>query len=214
MFNKKKRKGDTMRLFKFIVLIAFATSFTLSWTVIENVAPQSEQLAAKKAYDSLIKPLSLLSSKNQRIKDLEGLGALIIKEAIERIEFVIERVLGKDDETSKHLRKSYDIMIKGIDPLIPKPKPAIVSNALHWADGRLDRAIDTFVSAEAYTDKLLAHNDYMNKKTDPMVVKDRLNIELEAFDKRYTPVVLALKKLKKSSVLLDSLMELEKLYYR
>ena len=94
------------------------------------MAPQSEQLAAKKAYDSLIKPLSLLSSKNQRIKDLEGLGALIIKEAIERIEFVIERVLGKDDETSKHLRKSYDIMIKGIDPLIPKPKPAIVGNSL------------------------------------------------------------------------------------
>ena len=71
----------------------------------ENVASESEQLAAQKAYNSLIKPLSALSSKttkDRRIKDLEAVDASCAKEVLERIVYQINRVLGKNNAGSRN----------------------------------------------------------------------------------------------------------------
>ena len=201
-----------MKLLKVAALVVVTT---VSPSLLAMVASQSEQLAAHKAYDSLIKPLSTLSlkaTKDKRIKDLEAVGASSAKEALQEIVFQINKVLGKNNTGSIQVSTSASSFIKGLDLLIPEPIPQIISNAVHWTDGMLDRTLGTFAQKRDYTNGRIAYYESKKERIPLLQLRQHLDMELESFDERYKPVIDALKKIKQSPMLPDSLTMLGKLY--
>ena len=82
---------------------------------------------------------------------MEAVGASSAKEALQEIVFQINKVLGKNNTGSIQVSTSASSLIKGLDLLIPEPIPQIISDAVHWADGMLDRTLGTFAQKRDYT---------------------------------------------------------------
>jgi len=229
-----------MRTSKLILLFALATSYSLS--LIADTPPQkllpetprppqrplpqtptqrplpqtptADQLkkakAAKAAYDSLIKAPSYFASKkevNQKVADLETLGAMIVNKTLNRIISVTDMVLGKSSKESKELHILAKTTMSGTNSMIPATPIPQIWNALDWAEGKYDKANETFFVTRELTNTLLEE-----RHKEKVVIEVRLNAEIGAFDLRYKPVIKELKKLKKNTVLPDSLEGFKVLY--
>lgn len=170
---------------------------------------------AQQAYDSLIKSPSLLASKetkNKKAKDLETLGAILIEQAVYRIESVLKLILKKKSEPLNKFEVLENGMIQVLDQFIPKQIPPNISLAAQWANGSIDKGAETYFMAQAETFGIFEVTDRKKEQLSADKIKDLLNNELEKFDERYKPVVAALRKINKDTRLMNSLTDLAYLY--
>ena len=125
---------------------------------------------------------------------------------------ILEKTLGKNNEHYQHVNTISLEIKKSMDQRIPKEIPSNVYQASQWANGFANDPEPTFFNSKIYTDKVMFEYQKRKEAVPASKLVSLLNDELKAFDKRYQPVYMALKKIKPTTRLLNNLLLLNFLF--
>lgn len=192
------------------------TSF-FSWRQVEAIkASVNTTGSAKKSYENLLS-INILTNKKKRFDELQYLGALLVRNASERI---LKLCHGVNDIT-----KAVKEKMRGVEEIIartPKGITESVHEAYTWASGSID---DNELFGENFQAKMLRDDNLMysyasgTDETGARRIlklhqkKEFLNYELEILNERYAPIIKAItSKLKKQTILPADITTLKSLY--
>ena len=198
-----------------MLLILITTSCSLPLIIKADTKPKDNSAVAKSAYPLVTPPKSpaTTASINKQIKDDEALAAMLIEQALYRLDSILGRILGKNNKKYITFKELSTNLMKSLDQFIPAAIPSNVTLAAQWANGSIDKKAGTFYMRNMETDAAISKQEKKHEWTSWEPLKILITKELKDFDGRYKPVVNVLKILKKQPTLFfDSLTALDVLY--
>jgi len=198
-------------------LFALLIASCFSWQQVEAIKTVANPATrARRSYENLLS-INILTNKKKRFDELQYLGALLVRNAAERI---LKLCHGVNDITRAVKEK-----MRGIEEIIAKTPKEIaesVHEAYTWASGTIDRS---GLFGENFQAKMLLDDNLMysyasgTDETGARRIlklrqkKEFLNYELEILNERYAPIIKAITtKLKKQTILPADITMLKDLY--
>jgi hypothetical protein len=200
-----------------ISLYVLVVTSCFSWQQVAAIKTSANPAgSARKSYENLLS-INILTNKKKKFDELQYLGALLVRNASERI---LKLCHGVDNIT-----KAVKENMRGIEEIIartPKGIAESVHEAYTWASGTIDRS---GLFGENFQAKMLLDDNLMysyasgTDETGAQRIlklqqkKAFLNYELEILNERYAPIIKAItSKLKKQTTLPADISSLKDLY--
>lgn len=198
--------SSRLRTYSIILLV-------MSVTVVQNTYSSRKIGNAEKSYNNLIS-VGFFTDKNKRFSDLQVLGALLVKDGLERI----KKLRGKD----LNVVTQVNTFLLSIKSLIPKNIAPQIRLAYEWASGFDDQQAlfePNFYNKKNIDDGLMINylqaKDESGKSLGPLKISQLnqfLELELEILNERYKPIIATIKNMKRTTPLPENITDLSKIY--